>query len=77
MRDNKEFQKFLDKLYLANKKYKVALDEAEKAYYDRYGHSASENDTWGRLFAKGESKLTTKILDDSVYNMPDDMPQYD
>lgn len=77
MRDNKEFQKLLDKLHSANKKYKAALDEAEKAYKNRYGHSPSENDTWVDAFNVGETKLTTKMLDDSVYNMPDSMPKYD
>jgi len=77
MRNSKEFQKLLDNLHSANKKYKAALDKAEKAYKDRYGHSATENDIWIDAFNVGETKLTTSILDDSVYNMSDNMPKYD
>jgi hypothetical protein len=40
-------------------------------------HSPTENDTWVDAFNVGETKLTTKMLDDSVYNMPDIMPNYD
>lgn len=77
MRDEKEFQKLLDKLHLANKRYKQVLDEARIAYENRYGHSSSKNDTWVDAINSENIKLSVEQLDESVYNMPDEMPRND
>lgn len=77
MRNNKEFQKLLDKLHNANVKYKAALQEAESAYNDRYGEPPTQNDMWVDSFHLDATKLTVKMVDDSFYNMPDSMPNHD
>jgi hypothetical protein len=77
MRDNKEFQKLLNKTHLAHEKYAALLREAEKAYFDRYGHDSSNNNIFVDSFCIGGKNTTVKELDDSVYNMPDNMPKYD